>query len=58
MRITFLAACNSNDTERMPLMIVGKAARPRPFERSSGADLGFDYHHIIMACMTKRLFKA
>lgn len=45
--ITFLAACSSSLTEKMPFMIIGKSCRPHSFGRISGTELGFDYHPII-----------
>lgn len=55
-RITFIAACNSSGTEKIPLMVVGKAARPRSFSSMSGAELGFVHLHYSKAWMTKGLF--
>lgn len=55
-RLTFLACCNSDGSEKMPLMIIGHAERPRPFGRKYGRDLGFDYHFNKKAWMNTNLF--
>ena len=55
-RLTYLACCNATGTEKLPLMCIGKAARPRCFEKRSGLELGFDYHHNGRAWMTSALF--
>lgn len=57
-RITLLACCNNDGSERMPLMIIGTAVRPRPFKGKFGSELGFDYHANRKAWMTKELFFA
>lgn len=31
-RITFLPCCNADGSEKCPLMIIGKAHKPRPFK--------------------------
>lgn len=43
-RITFLACCNADGTEKMPLMIIGSALNLRALKMKSGQELGFDYH--------------
>jgi len=55
-RITCLACCNSDGTEKMPLMVIGSALNPRPFKKKSGQELGFDYHANKKAWMTTVLF--
>lgn len=39
-----LACCNGDGSEKIPLMCIGKAQKPRCFKRKSGAEHGFDYH--------------
>lgn len=41
-RITLLAFCNNERSERMPLMVIDRAWRPRPFKGKTGAELRFD----------------
>lgn len=55
-RITFLACCNGDGSEKMKLMVVGRAAVPRAFNKKSGHELGFDYHSNKKAWMTTPLF--
>lgn len=55
-RITFLACCNADGTEKMPLMIIGSALNPRAFKKKSGQELGFDYHANKKAWMNAPLF--
>lgn len=57
-RLTFLACCNNDGSEKMPLMVIGKAMRPRAFKKKTGHELGFDYHANKKAWMTKELFFA
>lgn len=42
-KITFLICCNSIGTEKRPLMIIMKSAKPRPFGKKTGEELGVDY---------------
>ena len=55
-RLTFLACCNSTGSERFPLMVIGRAQRPRAFKGKYGAELGIDYHFNTKAWMTRALF--
>lgn len=55
-RITCLACCNWDGSEKFPLMVIGRANRPRPFGKKSGQELGFDYHHNKKAWMNQVLF--
>lgn len=55
-RITFLPFANADGTEKLELMIIGRAARPRPFKKKSGAQMGFDYYSNTKAWMTSALF--
>lgn len=57
-RMSFLACCNSDGSEKFPLMIIGNALRPRPFHGKYGHDLGFDYYANKKAWMTQLLFFA
>lgn len=57
-RLTFLACCNNDGTERLKLMVIGTAMKPRAFQKKSGQEHGFDYHANKKAWMTKELFFA
>jgi hypothetical protein len=47
---------NSNGSEKLPLLIIGKWEKPRAFNKKSGLALGFDYHHNKRAWMTTEIF--
>lgn len=55
-RLTFLAACNFPELQKMSLMMIGKSARPKPSERRSRTELGFEYHDNSKARMNQELF--
>lgn len=54
-RVTFLACCNTDGTEKYPLMVIGRARCPPPFIKKSGKELGFNYHANQKAWMTKAI---
>lgn len=56
VRLSYLACCNASGTERLPLMCIGSAMKPRCFNKKSGGELGFDYHANRKAWMTTALF--
>lgn len=58
VRLTYLACCNADGSERLPLMCIGKAKKPRCFKKQEGQQLGFDYHANKKAWMTSALFFA
>lgn len=58
VRLTYLACCNATGSEKIPLMCIGKANKPRCFKKKSGAELGFDYYSNGRARMTTPLFFA
>jgi len=43
VRLTILVWSNATGTEKMPLMIIRQAYRPRVFRGKTGQELGFDY---------------
>lgn len=55
-RLTFLFCANALGTERMPPMIIGKAKKPRAFNKKTGQQLGFDYWNNKKSWMTSSLF--
>lgn len=42
--LTFLASCKNDGTEKMPLVVVEKALRPRAYKKNYVQKLGFEYH--------------
>ena len=55
-RITLLVCANADGSEKVELMIIGTAKKPRPFKQKSGEELGFDYYANKKAWMTTDLF--
>jgi hypothetical protein len=55
-RITIAVTTNSDGSEKLPLLIIGKWAKPRAFQKKSGLALGFDYHFNKRAWMTTEIF--
>ena len=55
-RFTFLACCNADGTERLPLMFIGISEKPRCFKKKSGQQLGLYYRNNKKAWMTGALF--
>lgn len=55
-RMNFMPCCDADGSERIELMIIGRAYRSRPFEGKTGLELGFDYHANKKAWMTTHLF--
>ena len=43
-RISVLACANGDGSERIPLMIIASALKPRAFKKKTGKQWGFDYH--------------
>jgi DDE superfamily endonuclease len=56
-RLTYTFTMNATGTEKLPPFIIGKAARPRPFKRKSGAQLGLYYRSNAKAWMTTVLYQ-
>ena len=55
VRLTYLACCYADGSERLPLMCIGKAKKPRCFKKQEGQQLGFDYHANKKAWITSAL---
>lgn len=58
-RISILFACNSDGSERLPLWIIGKSKKPRPFTQAhiEPQSLGIQWRHNGKAWMTGEIFK-
>lgn len=56
-RLTFAFTMNADGSEKLPPVIIGKFERPRPFQRKSGAQLGFYYRSNAKAWMTTVLYQ-
>lgn len=55
-RSTFLACCNADDTEKIPLMIIGTASKPRCFEKETDMELVPYYRNDKMAWINYSIF--
>ena len=57
MRLTYGFTTNVTGSEKQPPFVIGKAARPRAFNKKTGAQLGFDYHNNAKAWNTTILYQ-
>ena len=57
VRLTYAFTANATGTERLPPIIIGKAERPRVFEKKTGEQLGFYYRNNATAWMTSSLYQ-
>ncbi|KAF5369186.1 hypothetical protein D9615_009952 [Tricholomella constricta] len=56
-RLTYAFTMNATGSEKLPPFVIGKATRPRAFQRKSGAQLGFYYRSNAKAWMTGVLYQ-
>ncbi|KIK22672.1 hypothetical protein PISMIDRAFT_79125, partial [Pisolithus microcarpus 441] len=56
-RITIGLACNADGSEKLPLLFIGKSAKPRCFRGRTPKALGFDYYNNKKAWMTMVIFE-
>jgi hypothetical protein len=56
-RITLGLACNSDGSEKLPPLFIGKSAKPVPFQRKSPRTQGFVYYNNKKAWMTMEIFE-
>lgn len=56
VRLTYLLCANADGTEQFPLMVIGKAKKPRCFRQKTGQELGFDYWNNTKAWMRTDIF--
>lgn len=57
VRLTYAFTSNADGSEKLPPFVIGKAARPRAFNKKSGAQLGFYYRNNAKAWMTTHLYQ-
>lgn len=55
-RLTFIACCEKNGSEKMPFMAIGSAQRQCAFNRNCGQDSCLDKHANMKAWMNAHLF--
>ncbi|KAF8235102.1 hypothetical protein L208DRAFT_1258716, partial [Tricholoma matsutake] len=56
-RIMMLFTCNTDGSECLPPMYIGKAKKPCCFKKQSPAERGFYYWNNKKAWMTSKLFE-
>ena len=56
-RLTYAFTANADGSEKLPAFIIGKAARPRAFNKKTGKQLGFYYRNNAKAWMTSVLYQ-
>ena len=56
-RLTYAFTSNADGSEKLPAFIIGKAARPRAFNKKTGEQLGFYYRNNAKAWMTAHLYQ-
>jgi hypothetical protein len=56
-RLTYAVTTNADGTEKLPPFVIGKAARPRAFQKKTGAQLGFYYHNNVKAWMVTKIYQ-
>ncbi|KIJ48163.1 hypothetical protein M422DRAFT_162816, partial [Sphaerobolus stellatus SS14] len=57
-RLTLGVACNTDGSEKLKLLFIGKSARPRCFKSKSLCSEGFDYYNNKKAWMMQEIFTA
>jgi len=56
-RLTYAFTMNADGSEKLVPFVIGKAERPRAFQKKYGAQLGFYYRHNAKAWMTAKLYQ-
>ncbi|GLB34609.1 putative DDE superfamily endonuclease [Lyophyllum shimeji] len=56
-RLTYALTANADGSEKLVPFIIGKAAKPRAFQKQTGAQLGFYYRNNVKAWMTAKLYQ-
>ena len=55
--LTYLFVANANGSRKLPLLIIGKAQKPRAFKNKTGPQLGFNYMSNAKAWMTSAIYQ-
>ena len=56
-RITMGIGCNADGSEKLPIVFIGKSAKPRCFKKKTPEQLGFYYRNNKTAWMTMVIFE-
>jgi hypothetical protein len=57
VRLTYALTSNADGSEKLPPFVIGKAAKPRAFNKKTGEQLGFRYRTNAKAWMTAHLYQ-
>jgi hypothetical protein len=57
VRLTYAFTSNADGSEKLSPIIIGKAKKPRAFQKKSGQQLGFYYRNNAKAWMTSALYQ-
>ncbi|PBK85155.1 hypothetical protein ARMGADRAFT_942416, partial [Armillaria gallica] len=57
IHLTYAFTANANGSDKREDFIIRKAYKPCPFQKKSGEQLGFYYHHNVKAWMTAVLYQ-
>jgi hypothetical protein len=57
IRLTYAFTSNADGSEKLPPFVIGKATKPRAFNRKTGEQLGFYYRNNAKAWMTGHLYQ-
>ena len=57
VRLTYAFTSNADGSEKLRPFVIGKAARPRAFNKKTGEQLGFYYRNNAKAWMTAHLYQ-
>ncbi|CAI5719235.1 unnamed protein product [Peronospora effusa] len=54
-RVTIVLSCNADGSEKLPLLLIGKAEKPRCFTASTAVEMNYRYNSNTM--MTREIFR-
>jgi hypothetical protein len=55
--LTYALTPNADRSEKLPALVIGKAARPQPFQKKTGAQLSFYYRNNAKAWMVTKIYQ-
>ncbi|KAF8232518.1 hypothetical protein L208DRAFT_1169826, partial [Tricholoma matsutake] len=55
--LTYAFTSNADGSEKLQPIIIGRAHKPRAFQKKTGAQLGFYYQNYAKAWMTLALYQ-
>jgi DDE superfamily endonuclease len=57
VQLTYVFTSNADGSEKLPPIVIGKAHKPRAFQKKTGTWLGFYYWNNVKAWMTLVLYQ-